>query len=160
MHMWYEYMTMYVCHGVLMWICMCIRVCMCKCVCVWGVFGKRERRTTDTYYSDVCGTVIILTVSPLLGNASECPREMMPFHTDNRIWSKQKLPLQPIYFSLPVLPSFWLLLLGTQMRYISGLLAGDKRCWNRRSLGQTVPFSFSITNLNCPLQSLDYDNLL
>lgn len=51
-------------------------------VCVWC---SLERRMTDTYYSHVCGTVIILRASLLLGNASECPREMIPFHTDNRI---------------------------------------------------------------------------
>lgn len=80
-----------------------LHMCMQVWVCVL-LFGKRERRMTVTYYSHVCGTVIILRVSLLLGNASECPREMIPFHTDNRIWSKQKLSLQPVYFSLPVPP--------------------------------------------------------
>ena len=124
MCMRYEYMTMRVCSGRLMWICKCI--CVCKCVCV-------------------CGTVIILRASLLLGNASECPREMIPFHTDNRIWSKQKLSLQPIYFSLPVPP---LILIAaawnTNKRYISGLLAGEKRYWNRKSLGQSVPVHFQL----------------
>ena len=126
--------------------CVNVRVHMCMrvCVCVL-LFGKRERRMTDTYYSHVCGTVIILRASLLLGNASECPREMIPFHTDNRIWSKQKLSLQPIYFSLPVPP---LILIAaawnTNKRYISGLLAGDKRCWNRKSLGQSVPVHFQL----------------
>lgn len=106
-----------------------MQVHMCMQVCVWC---SLERRMTDTYYSHVCGTVIILRASLLLGNASECPGEMIPFHTDNRIWSKQKLSLQPIYFSLPVPP---LILIAaawnTNKSNISGLLAGDKRCWNR-----------------------------
>ena len=136
--------------GTNIWLCMCAVACLCErvsayvcasvCACCY-----LERRMTDTYYSHVCGTVIILRASLLLGNASECPREMIPFHTDNRIWSKQKLSLQPIYFSLPVPP---LILIAaawnTNKRYISGLLAGDKRCWNRKSLGQSVPVHFQL----------------
>lgn len=56
----------------------------------------------DIYYFGMCGTGITLTVSLLLSNATECLREMILFPIDNRILSKQKLPLQPIYSSLSI----------------------------------------------------------
>lgn len=158
MCMWY--MTMHVCNDMFMWICMCICVCMCVCVSLWYVRKEGERNNRYLLLWHVCGIDIILRASPLLCNASECPREMIPLHTDNRIWSKQKLPLQLIYSSLSVPPiiliaAAW----NTNKKYILGLLAGDKRCWNR-IWDIRYPFSFSITNLNCPLQSRGSDNLL
>lgn len=140
----YEYDYMIMCAMV----CLHVYACACVCLCVSVLCTWKEGERNDRYLLPwcACGTGIILRASPLLGNASECPREMSPFHTDNRIWSKQKLPLQPIYSSLPVPPLILITAWNTNKRYISGLLAGDKRYWNRKSLGHSVPFSFSITN--------------
>lgn len=44
-------------------------------------WGKEETLVTLTYE---CATGVIWIASILLSNATECPREMSPFHTDNR----------------------------------------------------------------------------
>ena len=83
---WHTYVNMNV-H-----VCMHVKVCVFV-VCVWGgicvcvsvVFWERERGMTDICYPDMYRTSIILIVSPLLSNATECLREISPFHIDNRI---------------------------------------------------------------------------
>lgn len=128
-------------------------------VCVY-VFGKREGDNRHLLLWHACGTSIILMASPLLGSATEYPTEMSSFHIDTESDQNKNCLFNlftPLCLFLPPLTAAaW----NTDKRYISGLLAGDERWWNGKSLGHSVPFSFSITNCNCLPQSLDYGNLL
>lgn len=140
---------------------MCICICVCKCafVCVWvcacGVLEKRKRNDRHFLLWYAFGTSIILTASLLLSNATECLREMSPFHIDNRIWSKQKLPVQSIFSYLPFSPPILIAAAwNTNKRYISEILAGDKRCWNRKRLGHSVLFLFLLPTATTLLKAL------
>lgn len=137
-----------------------VQVYVCVCVCEGGVLEKRKRNDRYLLLWHACRTGIIWTASLLLSNATECLREMSPFHTDNRIWSKQKLPPEPIYsiqfaFPSPILiAAAW----NTNKRYISGLLAGDKSCWNRKSLDIQHRFHFHLPTATAFLKVLSMVN--